>query len=68
MLYIVLCLTGATIIIPIGLYFNESEKFPKKKRIRLFQDFQKELLNLGITTLDLFVSEIGSMYPLHFIL
>ena len=40
-------------LIELRIYFNEAEKFPKKKRIRLFQNFQKELLNLGITTLDL---------------
>jgi len=39
--------------IELKICFDETKTFSKKKRIRFFHDFQNELKELGITTLDL---------------
>ena len=39
--------------IELWIYFDEARFFPKKKRVRLFNDFQLKLRELGINTLDL---------------
>lgn len=39
--------------IELRVYFDDAKTFLKNKRIRLFQEFQRELKELGISTLDL---------------